>query len=558
MIKRIKRKGSLIYKGIVQTLNIGLGGLHTDDPDTQIPPTDMKRALNITFEGNKASKAPGALKFNQTALSGGVLEAIDWWPNDVTQRVIAVTSDGEVWKMPNGYSQSLIPNVLDTTQNKLIIDTQAMIVQGGAETAIANRKLFIMTGNNAIQVISGDQDTRTDISLPAIDWQTSSNTPSTNQPFAGLIHNNRFWTWGNKNNPHMLYASNPSNHEDFQTADEATFWSVFPGEQQGILACYVFKGRMFIFKFPSGIYYLDDTDPSTDNWIIRKYMDNFGAASAHSGATILNDMYIANSFGSITSAAAVQYYGGFDMADLLVNTRTASYVSENISPKGQIARYMISYEAKKQLFVSYRSSAGIQNDSILNVDFSSPSQTPKVSWWNHLQPNCMFLKKDVNNIPRPCYGANDGFIYLMDQKNRSVNGNGYLMDIMTPAIDFNTAQSTVMALPAQVTEVNKIFDFLEITGEATGKWSLNVDIFIDGKFSETLQFTQSVLKGTNEFQTNIDRTYDGFPFQVRKRMHGYGKRVALRFYNNVANENITLLKAQFYIRLGSQGEKDAS
>ena len=56
----------------------------------------------------------------------------------------------------------------------------------------------------------------------------------------------------------------------------------------------------------------------------------------------------------------------------------------------------------------------------------------------------------------------------------------------------------------------------------------------------------------------MDRTYDGFPFQVRKRMHGSGKRVALRFYNNVADQNITLLKAQFYIRLGTQGDKDAS
>ena len=480
---------------MVQTLNIGLGGLHTDDPDTQILPTDMKRAINVTFEGNKASKAPGAIRYNQTSLGSPISEAIDWWPDDVTQRLIAVTSDGLVHRMINSVSQDIVTNTLDTTQKNLQITKQCMIVQGGAEEALSNRKLFIFTGNNPIQVISGDATTRYNISLAALDWLKKDQiTPSTNQPSAGLIHNNRLWCWGNINNPHTLYASNPDNHEDFQTLDVATFWQVFPGEQQGILACYVFKNRMFIFKYPYGIYYLDDSNADITTWAIRKYMDNFGAASAHSGATILNDMYFANSFGTITSASAVQYYGGFDMADLLVNTRTANYVRDNISPQGQIARYMISYEAKKQLLVSYRSASSTYNDSVLYVDFASPQQTPKVAWWTHYQPNCMFLQKDINNVPRPCYGANDGFIYLMDQKNRSINGQGYLMDIMTPAIDFNTTQTSVMALPGQMTEVNKIFDFLEITGEATGKWNLNVDVFIDGKFSETLQFTNSLLK----------------------------------------------------------------
>ena len=269
-------------------------------------------------------------------------------------------------------------------------------------------------------------------------------------------------------------------------------------------------------------------------------------------------MLIANSFGTITSANAVQYYGGFDMADVLVNTRTAKYVRENISPQGAQARYGIYYEYKKQAFFSYRSTSGLQNNRILYIDYASPQQTPKVAWWDKDQANCLFLRKDINRVPRPCYGANDGFIYLMDQENRDVGGNGYQMDVMTPAIDFMSDVNSPMAVPNQMAEINKIFDFLEVDMECTGKWNLNVDVYIDGKFSETIQFSQSQLKGTNEVVTNIDRTYDGFPFQVRKKMHGSGKRIALRFYNNEVDHNITLLRAQIYLRQGTQGEKDAS
>jgi hypothetical protein len=531
-----------------------MGGLHTDDPDTQIPPTDLKRANNITFEGNKLSKAPGALRFNKTALSSGVIEAIDWWPSDIAQRLICVTSDGNVWRMQDAYNQAIVNNTTDTTEDTLTVTGQAMIVQGGAELAGNNRKLFIFTGNDEIQVISGDGTVRYDISKPALDWNTNQN-----QPTAGLIYNNSLWAWGNRNSPHTLYASNPEDHEDFTTVDVSSVWPVYPGEQEKILACYVFKGRLFIFKYPSGLYYLDDSaGPTFSSWVIRKYMDNFGAASAHSGITVLNDMFIANSFGTITSANAVQYYGGFDMADILVNSRNSMYVREYMNPQGNTSRYGIYYETKKQAFFSYRSTSSTYNDQLLYIDFAAPNQTQKMAWWNHLQANCLFLRKDVNLVPRPCYGSNDGYVYFMDQVNRDVNGNGYLMDIMTPAMDFISSQTSVMQLPAQMAEANKLFDFLELTIECTGKWNLNVDVFIDGKFSETLQYTQSLLKGTNEFVTNIDRTYDSFPFQIRKVMHGYGKRLALRLYNDGADQNITLLRAQVYMRIAAQGEKDAS
>jgi hypothetical protein len=550
----------MAYNGIIQTIMFGQGGLQTDDPHTQIPPSNLVRAINCSYEGNKLGKAPGAIRFNSSPLSSGVVGACDWWPTDIAQRLIAVTADGNVWRIVDKYTQSLVLNPTDTSTNTLQVNNAVSLVQCGNETGTNPKKLMIFTGNNVPQLISGDATTRTDIPLPALDWLTNGagSAPSQNQPTAGILHNNRVWAWGNRNNPHQLYASNPLNHGDFQTLNEATFWPVYPGEHQAILGCYVFKGRLFIGKYPFGIYYLDDSDPSYANWVIRKYTDSWGFASSHAGVEALNDLLIANSYGTITSATAVLNYGGFDMADLLVNTRTANYVRDYMNPLGNLSRQGIYYEKKKQVFFSYRSTASTYNDQLLYIDYSNPQQTPKIAWWNHLQPNCLFLRRDVNYVPRPWYGANDGYLYMMDQKNDDVAGNAYTMDIMTPAIDFVQDQQSVMALPGQLGEINKFFDFLELTIECTGKWNLSCDVFLDGKFSRTIQFTQSKLHGTNEFQLNADRTYDGFPFQIRKKLYGRGKRIAFRFYSSGLDQNITLLRGQVYFRIGSQGEKDAS
>lgn len=550
----------MAYEGQVQSIFFGQGGLQTDDPDTQVPAANLVRALNVTYEGNRLSKAPGAIRYNKVALSSGILGALDWWPSDILQRTIAVTSDGSVWRLINQIEQGLVLNPTNASQNTLQVNNSVMLVEGGGEVAMANRKIFIFTGNNPVQVISGDATTRTNIALAALDWLNPDSTPGPNQPTAGVIHNNRLWTWGNRNNPHTLYASNPEDHEDFQTLNVATFWPVYPGEHQAILACYVFKNRLFIFKYPFGIYYLDDSDPSIQNWAVRKYLNNFGAASSHGGTEVLNDFWFANSFGTITSATAVLNYGGFDMGDVLVNTRTARYVRENMNPLGNVTRQAICYEAKKQVFFTYRSTSSTYNDQLLYIDMDAPGQSssPKVAWWNHLQPNCLFLKRDINYVPRPWYGANDGFLYQMDQKNSDVNGVAYTMDIMTPSIDFAMVQQSPMTIPGQFTDINKLFDFLEIDMECSGKWYLNCDVFIDGKFSETILFTQSLLHGTDEFVGDIDRTYGTAPFSIRKKLHGSGKRIAFRFYSSGLDQNITLLRGQIYYRFGSQGEKDSS
>lgn len=536
-----------MYKGIIYTIQCGLGGLHTDDPHTVIPNTDLIKTNNISLDQGAIQKAPGSIRFNKASLGSGVVGGFDWWPNTIIQRFIAVTRNGQVWRLPDGYNQAVMAPT-DVAQTNLLVSNQVFLVSGGAESPGRDRKLFILSGNNPIQVIKGDATGRYNMTKPSVDWTGAV------QPFGGIIHRGRLAVWGNINNPHNLYMSNPDDHEDYQTfGGKALNFTVYPGEGEKILGCVLYKGRLFIFKYPSGIYYLDDADFDTNNWAIRKYMDGFGMASPHSGVLVLDDMLVANSFGTVTSGKAVQYFGGVTMADLLLQTRNIRFVRENISQNGTLDRHAIFYEDKKLALFAYRSTSGTINNRILYIDFSM--QNPRIHWGDKDQPNFLALRKDVNLVPRPVYGAEDGYIYLMDQVDRAVGLNGFMGEFMTPHLDLGSAQRSASDPPRQLAEINKIFDFLEITFVQQGKWNLSVDVFIDGKYSETIQFPMAVSRGTNEELTNIDRTYDEAPASVRRKLSGFGKRIALRCYNSGFRQNFKVLSIQVYFRPGTQAQK---
>ena len=66
-------------------------------------------------------------------------------------------------------------------------------VEGGAEVAGNNKKLFLFTRINPVQVLSGDGALMVAIALPPLDWTGSF------QPGCGFIHQGYLWAAGNAN-----------------------------------------------------------------------------------------------------------------------------------------------------------------------------------------------------------------------------------------------------------------------------------------------------------------------------------------------------------------------
>ena len=213
------------FRGFIAEIPIGIDGMIGSPAHPTVPPTRLIDCDNIEYGTGVLRKEGGAAKYNAVAITGapGVLGGSDWWPSAGTQRMIVLTDAGDLLKDSGAgtFATTLAAGLTNP-------DDVPIFIEGGNEVAANNRKLFIFTGNNQVQVLAGDAAVTAAISAPPPDWTLP------NFPLTGCLHVGRLWGAGNPNDPHRVYASLNSNHEDFTTTPLS--FSIFPGEGEGIAA----------------------------------------------------------------------------------------------------------------------------------------------------------------------------------------------------------------------------------------------------------------------------------------------------------------------------------
>ena len=120
----------MAYSGTKAKIPLGDLGLLTDIAPDKSPPNALIKAKNVCFFNGSVQKAPGGLRWNATALGTGIIAAHQWMPNLVTERMIAVTSDGNIHR---GQDRQF-----NMTMNATIANTltpNCAFVDAGAETA---------------------------------------------------------------------------------------------------------------------------------------------------------------------------------------------------------------------------------------------------------------------------------------------------------------------------------------------------------------------------------------------------------------------------------------
>lgn len=541
------------YDGQIATIPLSTGGLHTDDPQNRVPATDLIDTNNVQFLNGFIEKSPGSLPYNQSALPSGVVGIFDYWPDTLTQRIVAVCRNGKVYRYTNGYlPYAEITAAADASPAALTVDAQTVMVAGGYEVTNNPRKLFIFT-QSALQVIQGDSLTRRLMTKPALDWSNS------NQPSFGIVHRNSLWAFGNRNNPHTIYRSNALDHEDFQSAS-ANFYTIDSGRSEKLMDAIVYKGALYVIKYPAGLYQLIEDDPSPANWYFSLIQTEFGSASPHSSAAVINDAFIANQNGMISSATAVLAFGNLKAGEVLYELRNENYVRENMSQAGLRGRQATYYSEKHLFTATYQSAGGVLNDRILYIDLNNP-QLYKVYWGDKDQANCLALKKDSLGIQRPFYGSDDGFIYEMDREDRFVGTKSYEMLFQTPHSDMGfIAQSyqTVGTSNQYIGDMTKMFEFLELDFEPTGDFDLNVEVIIDGRSAKTMTFNLNGNRSTlDSFVLDQDKTDPQSTRQKRLPLQVSGRRISLRCTNSIGGQNCKLIAFNVYFRVaGHQSESN--
>lgn len=518
-----------MYKGQTVTIPLGQLALRTDDGQDELPPNSLLVAEDIELRNGYIAKGRGARKWNNSALPAAVRALYDWHPTDVRQYFVAVGGNGKVYRLPDAETQTEI-TATGSAPSALSLFRRPQIVQGGNEVASNPRKLFIFSGGSQIQVISGDSSTRANIANPATDWATSR------YPNLGVMHRNRLFVFRD----HFAYASSVTDHENFSSP---LLFSVFPGDSEEIKAAFVFRGKLFVFKRPRGAYILNDEDPDTDNWYFQRLTTGFGIASEASAVEMLNDLVAGNTSGSLTSLAATDTFGDVDFGDVLEQLRCSRGIVQANAGRNFEEMAAIYHSTERRALFSYQLQSGIANNAVIELDVANP-QTPKITLSKRFQANVFALRRDFANVERVYYGANDGYIYEMDREDRNVGGVAFNAVFQTPHWDFSH-------INPEFKNVVKRFDFLSVNFNPTNDNDATVDVFIDGLFQESISFRQTkgaFMGSGGSFLMPDQQLTSAAPRELRKPLHGIGRRISFRVRNAGLDETFEIPSLTVYFR----------
>jgi len=502
------------------SLLIAAGGL-ADTASTTVTPNYnfIKCGEATNGPGSTHSRGWQQYRIDLPDTSTVIVGLQDWRPNTSVQRIISTTLGGRIYKEVAGNLDAvLLVSGLSHTARP------GRFVEGGQEAPGNNRKLFYFNGVDPVQVLSGDGAVTSAISKEAADWDPY-------WPLGGMIQRNHLAAWGNLNDPHRLYLSTVADHEDFQTntgADVTLTYSCYPSVGDRLYSGAKHLGLLWLFKWPRGIFWLDDSDPDTTLWSLQMHTEALGCAPTPFGAlTIDNDVMILSSTGYFHLLSAVQ--GGVVRAsNLSMAMHHAKWLRDHINLSKLSQAISVWYPHKKWAIWGLPSTGSSINDLVLLFDFSDVNEAgelPRLFVSNRDNIDALALRLESDQIERPMLGEG-GLVWLLDRDARNKDGSGYLGRYQTARTDFHHVEPRLAAR-------EKIFDHLELVKTPTSG-TLTVKVEIDGTLTKTLSFDLSKRR-------------------QRRRIDGSGYELSLICENEVADVNFLIERHLVLFREGEEG-----
>lgn len=526
----------MAFNGEVAEIIPGTLGLTGSKNSAKIRSGHLLQANNVSFVGGSVSKEGGSVKYNSSVISGApeVLGGHDWWPTAAIQRMIVLLSDGNLKKDSGA---GTFPTTLAAGLS--VTDCVPVFVDGGQEAAANPKKLFIFTGLNQCKVLNADGAVVADVATPPADWATS-------RPVCGAVHEGRMWGAAG----HMLYYSLPTNHETFTGAGTGTI-IVFPGVGDEICGLLPFKGVLVVFKRPKGIYVIDTSSTSINDWRPVKVNENIGTASPRSYTQIDDDVVFGTRFGTMHLLSAIKD----TTLDLQSSSISATqdideFVRKNVNKNNVKFSQMVYYQDKREVHwtLSTLSAASNVRDIRMVLDLNDQNiMRFRVS--DKDLNRSIWLRRDANGIERIATGDNSGFVWLLDDVVFSKDGAGYTGLFQTPHIDFSE-------IDPKLGTVNKIGKFLEIISDADNSSILTIEVYWDDVLFQTIPFllaTNGTPLGT--FTLGTHALSGSKIAKKRKRMVGSGRFLSLLGKNGNAAEGFSINKMYISFKRGSESAR---
>ncbi|HMB37424.1 MAG TPA: hypothetical protein VKV41_25480 [Methylomirabilota bacterium] len=379
-------------------------------------------------------------------------------------------------------------------------------VVGGKEDASRLRKLFYLNGVDPVQVLPGDGQTAAPIAKPAADWGTTQD--ASKQPLNGIVHQDSLVIFGNLNDPHRIYWSTPADHEDFQTtaAPAVPYMSIRVASNIGrrLYGAAQYQGVLYLWKYPYGIFYVDDTPTDRLQWSYRTRSTALGCApSPYAVLAVDDDVIFCDAEGHFHLLSAVASLGGTRDSDITRALGLHTWTQQNVNI-GTLNTLVSVYDtATKTAWFGLRSaSASAQtpadNDLVIRWDFSlvpqgGPMRMTTARMW---VPNAFCLKhRDFTGRQAVVIGeyGNAWFVEPQTYGRRTdrdfvANADtprGVATRISLPELDYGDAQPPNRA-------VRKSFRALEMIAQATENTNhpVAMTINVDGVYRQTLRYPQ--------------------------------------------------------------------
>lgn len=520
---------------IIAEIPLGRRGLNSSNNQAEIQIESLIEANNITYENNLIQKEGGAEKFTSTstpplATTVAVIGGWEWKPDQATSRPVILGSNGTYLKDDGSGAFTTA-----TLASGLTATGVVTFVEGGNEAAGRDRKLFMFAGGMIPQVLAGDGASTASVANPPADWLTTAAGAS---PTFGLFHDNRVWGGGNSNFPHGLYYSSATDHEEFSTADAGLF-TVYPGQGETLVGGVSFRGVIFAFKRPRGIYIVDTSDPTITNWSVALLNNNIGLASPRTITQVdlpdRDDVLFMDQNGTfrfLTQVSDEQVQG----RDISADAGMDEWMRDNVNFAKLNKARMQYYPNKREVHVLVAEGTATTLSQRIVIDLNAIDGKPRYRLNDRdTAMSDLWLQEDSVGVQRLTMGDEGGIVWNMDQSARAKDAVAYTGVFRTPNHDFG------YVAPELGTQ-RKRFKYVEIEITDAGDHSLLCDVYIDEKFSETVSFNMGGVGETFTYTFPFTFRAVGALTRKRRRIRGSGHRLSLRFYNDGALEDFKVAK----------------
>ena len=404
----------------------------------------------------------------------------------------------------------------------LSIDTEYYIINTAANTF----QLSATVGGAAINITDNGSGTHTiyRATRPA-DWVAG-------KPTWAFMHIGRMYAGGNRNRPDGVYASVLSNHNDYLSTG-SLFFSVYPGEGERIVGGISWRNKNYIFKYPKGIYVLDDSSADTADWGYRRVSKYVGCVGPTAMLEADDEVYFVSPDGFIHALSAVQESGDV-MSSAILPMELGTYIRENVNFT-RLARAASAYYAKKRKIIfGFSAAASSVNNLLVGLDIHRTVQGARdVQPFASTRDECQSLAiyRDASSEQNQLLaGTSTGYVYQLDTEARSKDGAGYMSRFETKDIDLFDEG----ARNANLRE-------LEVTFVPTGNWNLTLKVYKDGDLGDPISMSMIGSGGIlDAFVLDTDVLGTDVLQNGRGRLYGDCRRVRIAGENAEPDETFSI------------------